>query len=424
VLRAELRRLFNWLKERGVSAIVTGERGEGQLTRHGLEEYVSDCVILLDHRVEDQLSTRRLRVVKYRGSSHGTNEYPFLIDDQGVSVMPVTSAGLDHVVSDERVSSGIPGLDEMMGGLGFYRGTSILVSGMAGAGKTSTATHFADAACRRGERCLYFAFEESPAQIVRNMGSIGLGLGQWVERGLLRFSASRPSLFGLEMHLARMHREIEEFAPSAVVIDPISSLMQAGVQSDVHAMLLRLLDYLKAEQITTLFTNLTHGMIEMGVTDAGVSSLMDSWLLLLNREASGEYNRQLYLLKSRGMAHSNQVREFVLSDHGVELRPVYLGPEGVLTGSARLAQETRQKAAAADQQQELGRRERALARRRRQLERQIEDLRAELEDEERERHLLEEEARLREAQLEADRLNMERSRQGVAPAKGGSGDGG
>jgi circadian clock protein KaiC len=423
VLRAELRRLFNWLKEKGVTAIVTGERGEGQLTRHGLEEYVSDCVILLDHRVENQLSTRRLRVVKYRGSSHGTNEYPFLIDDQGISVMPITSAGLDHPVSDERISSGIPGLDEMMQGQGFYRGTSVLVSGMAGSGKTSMAAHFVDAACRRGERCLYFAFEESPAQIVRNMASIGIGLGRWIERGLLRFSASRPSLFGLEMHLARMHREITECAPSAVVIDPISSLMQAGVQSDVHAMLLRLLDYLKAEQITAFFTNLTHGMIETGVTDAGVSSLMDTWLLLLNREASGEYNRQLYILKSRGIAHSNQVREFVLSERGVELRPVYLGPEGVVTGSARLAQEARERAAAVGEQQELERKARALTRRRRHLERQIEDLRADLEQEERELHLLMEEARLQEGQLQADRLNMERSRQGMVPTKEGSSDG-
>jgi circadian clock protein KaiC len=423
ILRAELRRLFNWLKDRGVSAIVTGERGDGQLTRHGLEAYVSDCVILLDHRVENQISTRRLRVVKYRGSAHGTNEYPFLIDDQGISVMPVTSAGLDHPVSDERVSSGIAGLDEMMGGRGFYRGSSVLVSGMAGSGKTSVATHFVDAACLRGERCLFFAFEESPAQIVRNMASIGVGLGQWVERGLLRFSASRPSLFGLEMHLAQMHREIAEFAPRALVIDPISSLMQAGVQSDVHAMLLRLIDRLKAEQITALLTNLTHGMIEMGMTDAGVSSLMDTWLLLLNRETSGEYNRQLYLLKSRGMAHSNQVREFALSGRGLELRPVYIGREGFLTGSARVAQEARDRAEAVGQEQELERRAHALARRRRQLERQLEELRAELEDEERERHLLMEQACAREAQLRTDRLNLERSRQGTASAIEGSGDG-
>jgi circadian clock protein KaiC len=420
VLRAELRRLFNWLKDKGVSAIVTGERGDGQLTRHGLEEYVSDCVILLDHRVENQISTRRLRVVKYRGSSHGTNEYPFLIDDEGISVLPVTSAGLDHAVSDERISTGISGLDEMMGGQGYYRGSSVLVSGMAGAGKTSVAAHFVDAACRRGERCLFFAFEESAAQIVRNMSSIGFGLGQWVERGLLRFSASRPSLFGLEMHLAKMHREIAEFAPRAVVLDPVSSLMQAGVQADVQAMLLRLLDYLKAEQITTVFTNLTQGMIEMGVTDAGVSSLMDTWLLLLNREASGEYNRQLYLLKSRGMPHSNQVREFVLTDRGVELRPVYLGREGFLTGSARLAQEARDELEEVGQQQEFERKARVLARRRRQLERQIEDLRAELEDEEHERHRLTEEGRRRETQLRADESN---SRRGVGPAKEGLGDG-
>jgi circadian clock protein KaiC len=423
VLRAELRRLFNWLKDKGVSAIVTGERGDGQLTRHGLEEYVSDCVILLDHRIENQISTRRLRIVKYRGSSHGTNEYPFLIDDQGISVMPVTSAGLDHAVSDERISSGIPGLDQMIGGQGFYRGSSVLVSGMAGSGKTSVAAHFVDAACGRGERCLFFAFEESPAQIVRNMSSIGLALERWVERGLLRFCASRPSLFGLEMHLARMHREIVEFAPRAVVLDPISSLLQAGLQVDVQAMLLRLIDHLKAEQITTLFTSLSSGIFEAGTSDAGVSSLMDSWLLLLNRETSGEYNRQLYLLKSRGMAHSNQVREFILGDHGVELQPVYLGREGFLTGSARLAQEARDELEEAGQQQELERKARVLARRRRQLERQIEDLRAELEDEERESHRLMEEGRRRETQLRADALNMERSRQGTASAKEGLGDG-
>jgi circadian clock protein KaiC len=298
----------------------------------------------------------------------------------------------------------------MMGGQGFYRGSSILVSGMAGAGKTSVATHFADAACRRGERCLYFAFEESPAQIVRNMCSIGVELGPWLERGLLRFSASRPSLFGLEMHLARMHREIADFAPRTVAVDPISSLMQSGIQSDVHAMLLRLLDHLKAEQITALLTNLTHGMVEMGVTDAGVSSLIDSWLLLLHREASGEYNRQIYMLKSRGMAHSNQVREFILSDQGVELRPVYLGPEGVLTGSARLAQEARERAEAVHHQQELERKARALVRQRRQLERQLDELRADLEEQEREANLLTEQDRGREARQHADRLDMQRSR--------------
>jgi circadian clock protein KaiC len=260
--------------------------------------------------------------VKYRGSPHGTNEYPFLIDDQGISVLPVTSATLDHPASEERVSSGIGGLDQMMGGWGFYRGSSILVSGMAGAGKSSVASHFADAACRRGERCLYFAFEESPAQITRNMRSIGFALDPWVERGRLRFSASRPSLFGLEMHLVHMHREITTFAPGTVVIDPISSLMEAGRQGDVRAMLLRLIDHLKAKGITALLTNLTEGMIETAITDAGISSLMDSWLLLLNREVSGAYLRELYLLKSRGMAHSNQVREFILTDHGIELQPV------------------------------------------------------------------------------------------------------
>jgi len=330
LLRAELRRLFNWLKEQGVSAIVTGERGQGQLTRHGLEEYISDCVILLDHRVDGQLSTRRLRIVKYRGSSHGTNEYPFLIDEHGISVMPVTSARLDHPASTERVSSGIDELDRMLGGQGFYRGSSILVSGTAGAGKTSVASHFIDAACRRGERCLCFAFEESPAQFIRNMGSIGFAFDQWVERGLLRFSASRPSLFGLEMHLALMHRAIAEFAPDVVVVDPISSLLELGRQDEVRAMLLRLVDGLKSKGITALFTNLTQGLSETGITDAGISSLMDSWLLLLYREVSGRYIREIYILKSRGMAHSSQVREFALTDRGISI-----GRESTGSGAAR-----------------------------------------------------------------------------------------
>jgi circadian clock protein KaiC len=409
VLRAELRRLFTWLKEQGVSAVVTGERGDGELTRHGLEEYISDCVILLDHRVEGQLSTRRLRVMKYRGSAHGTNEYPFLIDEQGISVMPVTSVRLDHAVSDERVSTGIRELDQMLGGQGFYRGSSILVSGTSGAGKSSVASHFIDAACRRGERCLYFAFEESPAQIVRNMRSIGFALDQWVERGLLRFSASRPSLFGLEMHLARMHRGIAAFAPNVVVVDPISSLLEDGPEREVRAMLLRLIDYLKAEGITAMFTNLTQGMIETGKTDASVSSLMDSWLLLLSREVSGEYNRQLYLLKSRGMAHSNQVREFILSDQGVELRPAHFGQKGVLTESARPAPEARERATALAKKG-LERKVRALARRRHHLERQIEELRAELEEGEREIAHLAEEGRIHEMQLQAERSDIERSR--------------
>ncbi len=299
----------------------------------------------------------------------------------------------------------------MLGGQGYYRGSSILVSGTAGAGKSSVATHFADAACGRGERCLYVAFEESPAQIVRNMGSIGFELGRWVDRGLLRFSANRPSLCGLEMHLAIMHRQIEQFAPTAVVFDPISSLLSSGSQIEVQAALLRLIDYLKARGVTTLFTNLSHGDLENARTDTMISSLMDSWLLLLNREVAGEHNRQLYLLKARGLAHSNQVREFYLTAGGIELRPVYLGPEGVLTGSARLAQEARETAAAAARQQEIERRQRTLARRRHQIERQIGDLRAELEAEEREIALLDEETRGREADLEINRRALARSRQ-------------
>lgn len=381
ILRAEIRRLFAWLKERNVTAIITAERGEGALTRFGIEEYVSDCVMLLDNRVSNQITTRRLRIVKYRGSAHGTNEYPFLIDGQGVSVLPVTSAGLAHSASNEVVSTGILGLNQMLGAGGFYAGTSILVSGAAGTGKTSLAAHFVEAACARGERCLYFAFEESPAQIVRNMRSIGLDLRPRVDAGLLRFEAARPSLFGLEMHLARMYREIENFAPAAVVLDPISALR--GETGDVHSMLLRVVDLLKSRGITAFLTDLL-SVEGMDKADAGMSSLMDTWLSLVQLESNGERNRGIYVLKSRGMNHSNQIREYQLTSQGVNLVDAYLGNGGVLTGSARIAQEMVDAAAAVRRAQDNERRQRDIQRKRAALERQIAELRAELESEEEE----------------------------------------
>jgi len=319
LLRAELRRLFRWLKDKGVTAVITGERGEGTLTRHGLEEYISDCVILLDHRVIDQLATRRLRVVKYRGSVHGTNEYPFIIDEQGIEVLPVTSLGLAHAASAERVSSGIPELDEMLGGAGYYRGTSVLVSGRAGTGKTSLAAHFADAACRRGERCLYFAFEESPSQIIRNMRSIGIDLEPWVRQGLLAIHASRPTLHGLERHLVTLYKTIRTAGPRVVVVDPVTNFIDTGSIEEVGSMLVRLIDFLKMAEITALFISLTQGGKDLESSDVGVSSLMDTWLLLRDTEANGARGRVLSVIKSRGMAHSNQVREFRLTAQGLSL---------------------------------------------------------------------------------------------------------
>jgi len=415
ILRAELRRLFEWLKEKGVTAIITGERGDGTLTRHGLEEYVSDCVILLDNRVVDQLATRRMRIVKYRGSAHGTNEYPFIIDEEGITVMPITSTGLSHDASTERITSGIADLDAMLEGKGFYRGSSILISGMAGSGKSTTSAHFADAACRRGERCIYFAMEESPTQIIRNMRAIGLDLQRWVDKGLLKFSAKRPSLFGLETHLASMHRDVELFDPSSVVVDPISALLGAGVTGDVQSMILRLVDFLKARAITAFFTNLTHGKTENATTDIAISSLMDAWLLLYNRESNGEHNRELYLLKARGIAHSNQVREFLITSEGIKLRDVYVGPEGVLTGSARIQQEAKEAAERLLRDQDATRRAREIERRRRQIAAQIEVLQAQLAGEEEEAGMLEGEATAREQRLAKDRaqlaLNRSASRQ-------------
>ncbi len=402
LLRAELRRLFGWIKDRGLTAIITGERGDGQLTRQGLEEYVSDCVVLLDNRVQDQITTRRLRIVKYRGSAHGTNEYPFLIDHDGISVLPVTSSGLNRPASLEVVSSGVVGLDAMLRDGGFFRGSSILLSGVAGTGKTTIASHFADAACRRGEHCLYFAFEESAQEICRNARSVGLDLPHWIEAGLLRFEAARPSLYGLEMHLARMHRDIDGFQPDVMVVDPISAFR--GPATEVHATLLRMMDLLKSRGITALFTSLRNDGALLDGADAGLSSLMDAWIKLEDVEANGERNRVVYLIKARGMSHSNQLREYRITDAGVELIEPYVGPEGVLTGTARVTQAAREGATAMRRRQEIDRRRRGLVRRRAALERQVEEMQAALEAEEDEANRLLAEEDAHEAVLASDQI--------------------
>jgi circadian clock protein KaiC len=384
IIRAEIRRLFQFLKSKGVTAIITGERGEKSLTRQGLEEYVSDCVILLDHRIINQISTRRLRIVKYRGSVHGTNEYPFLIDDEGISVLPVTSLELNKEVSTESLSSGIPALDKMLGNKGFYKGSSILVSGTAGTGKTSIGASFADASCSRKEKCLFFAFEESPKQIIRNMRSIGIDLQQHVDSGYLEFYASRPTLYGLEMHLVAIHKAIRKFKPTVVVLDPITNLITIGSVSEVKTMLVRLIDFLQAEQITVVFTALTLNNIVNEQTDEGVSSLVDAWLLIRDIESNGERNRGLYIMKSRGMKHSNQIREFVITDHGLNLVDVFLSEEGVLTGSAREARVLLEQTGEIIHAQAVSRKDRELTRKRRVLESKIESLKSEYESAEEE----------------------------------------
>jgi len=412
IVRAELRRLFHWLKERGVTAVITGESGDKTLTRYGLEEYVADCVILLDFRIEAQISTRRLRIVKYRGSSHGADEYPFLIDDSGLSILPITSLGLDYPVSMERVSTGIPKLDAMFEGKGFYRGSTILVSGTAGTGKTSMAATFADAACRRGERCLYFAFEESPNQIVRNMGSIGMDLNQWVKKGLLKFHSARPSLYGLEMHLVTFHKIIDAFQPQVFVVDPISNLSAAGTEAEVKSILTRLIDHLKMKKITSFLTDLTHFGASLEHTSEEISSLIDTWLLLRDIELNGERNRGLYILKSRGMAHSNQIQEFLLTNQGIDLVDIYTGSGEVLTGSARAAQEAGEKAAERASRLEAERRLREQERKRKALETRIAALRAEFDLETQEVQLMAKEEQKRQMVLDEDRLDMAHLRKG------------
>lgn len=417
ILRSELRRLFRWLKDKAVTAIITGERGDVTLTRHGLEEYVSDCVIVIDHRVSEQTSSRRLRVVKYRGSTHGTNEYPFLIDECGISVLPVTSLALEHIVTTERVSTGIPRLDAMMGGKGYYRGSSVLVTGTAGTGKSSIAAHFADAACRRGERVIYSSFEESPSQIIRNMRSIGIDLEQWVKKGLLLFRAKRPSSAGLETHLANKRKAIDDFKPQVMILDPINSFIVGDNELGVQSMMMRLFDYLKTKHITALFTDLTSSSGELEETEIKISSLIDTWLVVRAIDIGGERNRGLSLVKSRGMSHSNQIREFLLTDHGIELRDVYVGAAGVLTGSARLTQEAQDQALQMLRKQEIERQQLELQSKQQALEAQIAALRAEFEVRKTESLRITGQEQAQGAQLAQGRVDMGLSRNEDVAAK-------
>ena len=410
ILRAELRRLLLWLKNKGVTTILTGERGESTLTRQGLEEYVSDCVILLDHRVSDQSSIRRLRVVKYRGSTHGTNEYPFLIDEDGFSVLPVTSIGLNNISTNERISTGIPRLDTMLSGKGYFRGSTVLVSGTAGTGKTSIAAKFMESACKRGERVLYFAYEESPSQFMRNMSSIGIHLETYVKKGLLHFLATRPTLHGLEHHLVTTIKLINKIKPQVVIVDPIDAFAIGVNQTEVKTMLLRLVDFLKMKQITAFFASLSASGENLELTDISISSLIDTWLLLRDIEIDGERNRVLYVLKSRGMAHSNQIREFRLTDKGIELLDVYIGQEGVLTGSARLSQEAKDQAEQVISQQEIKRKQFGLERKRTAMEAQIAELRAEFDAEESESLKIISMEKMRAERFKQDQGKMAKSR--------------
>jgi circadian clock protein KaiC len=408
ILRAELRRLFAWLKDRGLTAIITGERGKEAMTRNGLEEYVSDCVILLDNRVQDQVTTRRLRVVKFRGSAHGTNEYPFLLDDQGITVVPLSSTGLQHLVSNDVISTGIAGLDAMLGPGGIYRGSSVLISGVPGSGKTIMGASFAAATCARGERCVLFSFEESADQLIRNVRSANIDLQPYVAADLLRFETTRPASFGFEMHLAHMQRQLDRFQPAVVIVDPVTSFR--GPDSDVHAFLLRMLDMLKTRGITTVFTSLTSFNERGSQSDFGLSSLMDTWVFLVDIESNGERNRGLYALKSRGMNHSNQIREYLLTGAGVKFVDAYLGATGVLTGSARLAKEAQERLATQQQQEEIARRRREIASQRQAVEHQIALLQAEIAAQDAEVARLVTQEQLRTTVLETDRLAMGASR--------------
>jgi len=404
ILRSELRRLFQFLKDKGVTAVITGERGDDTLTRHGLEEYVSDAVVILDNRIIGNIATRRLRILKYRGSHHGTNEYPFLIDENGFSVLPITSLGLTSGVTEERVSTGVEGLDAMIEGRGYFKGSTVLINGQAGTGKTSFGASFIRTACEAGKKGVFLAYEESPAQIMRNMRSIGIDLQRYQDDGLLQIHAGRPTSLGLEMHLVTIHKIIKDFRPDVVVIDPISSLMSIGPELEVHSTLVRMVDLFKMEGITAVLTDLRHD--DKTPKSALISSLVDTWILLENVEANGEINRILRLMKSRGMAHSNQLREFRMTNDGIELIPPYIGPEGVLTGSARYTQEAKERADEAARAEEISRLRSNLEQHRTALTAQVKAMQAEFTSKEAElEHRIAEEERRRET-MEASKRHM------------------
>jgi circadian clock protein KaiC len=408
ILRAELRRMFSWLKTHGLTAIITGERGENSLTRYGLEEYVADCVILLDNPVKDKISTRNLRIIKYRGSAHGSNEYPFLIDADGISVLPITSLQLDHEASKQIISTGIPRLDIMLGKNGFYKGSSILVTGAAGTGKSSLVAQFADNTCRNGQKCLIFAFEESPKQIIRNMRSIGIDLQSWVDKGLLKFYATRPTLYGLETHLVTIYKAVNQFKPDLVIFDPVTNLITIGKQNEVKSMLTRVIDYLKKNQITTLSTALRQmGQFE---TDIGISSLMDTWINLKSVETNGERNRTIDIIKTRGMFHSNQVREYEITDDGIKILDVYLGPSGMLTGSARVSQIAKESAQKRDREHEIERKQVELDQKRLKLESKIKEITTDYEIEKKELDRIIAQDKLKEDFIEDQRKQMAKIR--------------
>ena len=408
ILRAELRRLFAWLKSQGLTAIITGERGENALTRYGLEEYVADCVILLDNPVTNKISTRNLRIMKYRGSSHGSNEYPFLIDADGISVLPITSLTLEHEAPDQIIPTGIPRLDRMLGNKGFYNGSSVLVTGAAGNGKSSLASIFADNTCKNGNKCLYFAFEESPKQIIRNMRSIGVDLKPWIDKGLLKFHSTRPTLYGLETHLVTINKQVNDFKPDVVIFDPISNLITVGTKDEVKSMLTRLIDFLKNQEITTLSTSLRlMGELE---TDIGVSSLMDTWIDLKALETDGERNRTIDIIKTRGMFHSNQVREFKITNNGIKIIDLYLGPSGMLTGSARISQISNEKAEKLKRQQEIERKQRNLEQKRQTMNAKITELESNFEIEKEELDTVINQEKLKEESYEKERDIMAKIR--------------
>jgi circadian clock protein KaiC len=359
-LRTELARVFDWIRDRGVTSLITtGEHAEFS-ARYGLEDYIADCVIALKQEVKHRVMTRVLRVVKRRGRGHGTNEYPFLLDTDGLFLVPVTGSVLGAPVSEQLLSTGIPGLDAMLGGQGIYQGSTVLLSGQAGTGKTSIACSLTQAACAAGIPVLYLSFEESVAELTRNQRSLGIDIGRYLaddDRGTLVMLPIRAVELGLEEHLMRAMHLVKRHRPALVVLDPVSSLAGRGDEPGAKEILLRLLHLIKEEGITVVATELLSDDSQ-GVSHLDVSSMIDVWIKLRRHEHNGEMNRLIYVVKARGLPISDQVKEFRITSTGLRIEDPYIGEGGIVYGTARLARQAEDEETIAQLHRELDRAQR------------------------------------------------------------------
>ena len=407
IIRSDLLRLIREIKEVNATIFITGERGHDSWSKMGFEEYLADGLMHLDNRTDGNYQTREIQVVKCRGINHYTGKSPFIINSEGMSIRPLITADFDYKVLKSRVSTGIADIDNMLGGKGLYRGSTVYITGPSGAGKTSISSSFANGACSRGERALFLAFEESSDQIIRNMKSIGLSLDKWVNEKLLYFYTARATTNSLEGHLDNIMTMVREVEPTCVVLDPISAFRPIANENETKLMLIRLNDYLRARKITTVFTALSSDGEYSEHADVQLSSIADTWIVVRIMDYKGERNNVMQLMKSRGMSHSRQMKEMYFTGNGLKLQNVYQGPEGVLTGAARIGQEKYEKLKEARNVIEIDKNRKKIERKKSLLEASIEALKHEYEEELEALHAAIEEAEEQNSKIKETRKEIE-----------------